>query len=185
MTTDNRGNVDLFHARRSVRRFLDKSIEPEVMGEILEAARVAPSWANMQCWELVVVRDAELKKKLSAVLSPKNPATLCTENAPAVIAVCGKPRKSGYYKDALVTRYGHWFLYDLGLISANICLKACELGLGTVVVGYFDHAAAEKILGVPEGIELVSLIPVGYPGHESSSPPRRELSQFVHYDRFR
>jgi nitroreductase len=184
MTTGNKGNADLFHARRSIRRFLDKPIEQEVMAQLFEAARVAPSWANMQCWELVVVRDAEQKKKLSTTLSPKNPATLCVENAPVVIAVCGNPKKSGYYKDALVTRYSHWFMYDLGLISANICLKACELGLGTVMVGFFDHSSAEKILNVPEGIELVSLIPVGYPGHESSSPPRKDLDQFVHYDSF-
>ncbi len=175
---------DIFHKRRSIRRFQDKPVAPEVLTDLFAAARMAPSWGNMQCWELVVVQAAEDKKTLAGLLSKKNPATKCMELAPVVIGVCGNPLKSGYYNGQQVTRYQHWFLYDLGLLSQNICLKAFELGLGSVIVGSFGHKDAEELLQIPAGLELVALIPIGYPDHAPSAPPRRPLSEFVHYDRF-
>jgi len=175
---------DIFKTRRSIRRFQDRSVAPEILSEIFDAARMAPSWGNLQCWELVVVRAPEDKKILAGLLSPKNPATKCMEIAPVVIAVCGNPLRSGYYNEKYVTRYQHWFLYDLGIITQNICLKGHDLGLGSVIVGSFDHKAAEELLQIPSGYELVSLIPMGYPDHEPSAPKRREISEFVHYDRF-
>ncbi len=175
---------DIISRRRSIRRFQDKPVEPEKLEKIFEAAMMAPSWGNLQCWELVVVQAEEDKKTLAGLLSKKNPATKCTEMAPVIIAVCGAPLKSGYYNNQQVTRYSQWFLYDLGLISQNICLKGCELGLGSVIVGAFDHKAAEELLKIPSGYELVSLIPLGYPDHAPSAPKRRAVSEFVHYDRF-
>ncbi len=176
--------ADLITSRRSIRRFKDKEIEPDILNQIFEAARMSPSWGNMQCHELIVVRDALDKEKLAGLLSKKNPATLCTKSAPVVIAVCGNPNKSGYYKDIQVTRYSQWFLYDLGIISQNIALKACELGLGSVIVGSFEHQAAEELLNVPKGMELVALIPLGYPDHQPTAPKRRDVADFVHFDRF-
>ncbi|MCP4337872.1 MAG: nitroreductase [Desulfobulbaceae bacterium] len=175
---------DLIRSRRSIRRFQEKNIEPDKMDQLFEAARWAPSWGNLQCCELVVVEEAEDKKKLASLLSPKNPATKCMEKAPVVIAVCGMPGKSGYYNNKQITRYQHWFLYDLGLVSQNICLKASELGLGTVIVGSFDHVQAEQLLSVPDGCELVALIPLGYPDHAPSAPKRKAISEFVHFGKF-
>ncbi len=175
---------DIFSTRRSIRRFKDQKIEQDKLAAIFEAARMAPSWGNLQCADLVVVTESGLREQLSGLLSPKNPATLCMRDAPVVLGICGAPKRSGYYKGEQVTRYAHWFLYDLGLVSQNICLKACELGLGTVIVGSFDHLAAEQILRVPVDYELVALIPLGYPDQQPSPPKRREVTDFVHFDRF-
>ena len=71
---------DIFTKRRSIRRFQDKQIQPEVLAEVFEAARMAPSWGNLQCWELIVVQAAEDKQKLAGLLSKKNPATKCMES---------------------------------------------------------------------------------------------------------
>ncbi len=176
--------VDIFKERRSIRRFEPKQIEKEKVTALLEAAQMSPSWANMQCWELLVISDKEQKAQLSDLLSAKNPATLCTRDAPLVIGVAGTVERSGFYKGEQVTRYGHWFLYDLGIVTQSICLKACELGLGTVIIGSFDHGKAEELLAVPNGIELVSLIPIGYPAQQPNAPRRRAIEEFVHYDRF-
>ena len=176
---------DIFSTRRSIRRFQNAPVEAEKLAELLEAARMAPSWGNLQCWELVVVQADEDKKILAGLLSKKNPATKSVEFAPLVIGICGNPLRSGFYNGQQVTRYQHWFLYDLGIISQNICLKGHDLGLGSVIVGSFDHKKAEELLQVPSGYELVALIPLGYPAHEPSAPKRRDLSEFVHYDRFR
>lgn len=176
--------TDIFSSRRSIRRFTNQKVEEEKLAAIFEAARMAPSWGNLQCAELIVVSKPEVREQLSSLLSPKNPATLCMRDAPVVLGICGAPQRSGFYKGQQVTRYGHWFLYDLGIVSQNICLKACELGLGTVIVGSFDHPAVEKILGVPADYELVALIPLGYPDQQPSPPKRREVSDFVHIDTF-
>lgn len=174
----------IIKTRRSVRRFKDQQVSSETLEELFEAARYSPSWGNLQCWELVVVREAEDKKKLAALLSAKNPATNCTATAPVLVAVCGDPQRSGYYKGVQVTRYQHWFLYDLGIISQTLCLKAWQQGLGTVIIGSFDHRAAEELLQVPAGKELVAIIALGYPDHEPPVPKRREVAEFIHYDRF-
>jgi len=176
--------VDIIKERRSIRRFSDQSIERDKLEAIIEAARWAPSWGNLQCCELVIVEGVDEKKKLAELLSAKNPASKAMANGPVVIAVCGRPEKSGYYKGKQITRYQHWFMYDLGIVSQNICLKACELGLGSVIVGSFDHPAAEELLNVPDGCELVALIPIGYPDHSPSPPKRREVAEFVHYNSF-
>lgn len=175
---------DIIKGRRSIRRFQEREIAGETLTELFDTARYAPSWGNLQCWELVVVKNSADKLKLAGLLSAKNPATKCTETAPILLAVCGNPQRSGYYKEVQVTRYQHWFLYDLGIISQTICLKAWQLGLGSVIVGSFDHKAAEAVLGVPADYELVSLIALGYPDHDPPAPKRREIAEFVHYDRF-
>ncbi|MBW1635510.1 MAG: nitroreductase family protein [Deltaproteobacteria bacterium] len=176
--------ADIIRERRSIRRFTDQPIERDKLERIIEAARWAPSWGNLQCCEIVIVEGIEEKRKLAGLLTAKNPASRAMENAPVLIAVCGRPDKSGYYKGKQITRYQHWFMYDLGLVSQNICLKACELGLGSVIVGSFDHPEAEKLLNVPGGCELVALIPVGYPDHSPSPPKRKSVEDFVHYGSF-
>ena len=100
------------------------------------------------------------------------------------MALCGKKNSSGYYNGQVTTKFGDWLLYDLGIATQSLCLTAHSLGLGSVVVGLFDHDAAAKVVGLPEGYELVSLLPVGYPDQAPKAPPRKEISQFVHYDRF-
>lgn len=170
--------------RRSIRRYTSQEVEPEKLAEVLAAAGWSPSWGNSQCWEIVVVRDQGLKEQLAGILSPKNPATKAMVNAPVVLAICGKMQKAGWYNDRQVTRYQDWLLYDLGLMSQTLCLAAHRLGLGTVIVGSFEHGRAEELLQVPAGFELVALIPLGYPDHAPSPPARRAVADFVHYEHF-
>ena len=175
---------EIIRERRSIRRFEKRDVESEKVTALLEAARWAPSWGNSQCWQFIVIRDPEQRRKLAEILSKKNPATLSVLDAPVVLAVCGESKKSGYYSGQQITRYQDWLMYDLGLATQNICLAAHGLGLGSVIVGSFDHELAEKVLGIPAGYEIVSLLPLGYPAHAPSAPKRKESSTFVHYDRF-
>ena len=75
-------------------------------------------------------------------------------------------------------------MFDTGLATQNLCLAAHDLGLGTVIVGLFDHKKAEEILGVPESVEVVAMTPLGYPAAEGSVRKRKEFSEFVFYDRY-
>ncbi len=175
---------EIIRERRSIRRFEKRDVELEKVTALLEAARWAPSWGNSQCWHFIVIQDQEQKERLAETLSKKNPATLTVRDAPVVLAVCGESKKSGYYGGQQITRYHDWLMYDLGLATQNICLTAHSLGLGSVIVGSFDHELAEKVLGVPQGYEVVSLLPLGYPDHAPSAPKRKESASFVHYGCF-
>lgn len=177
-------SMNVIRQRRSIRRFTGQEIEPEKLAEIFAAASWAPSWGNSQCWEIIVIRDTNDKARLAEILSPKNPASLTVAKAPIVLAICGQARKAGWYSGKQVTRYEDWLLHDLGLMSQNICLAACSLGLGSVIVGAFDHNTAEDLLLIPAGYKIVTLIPLGYPDHAPSPPARRAVAEFVHYDRF-
>ncbi|MFO8090522.1 MAG: nitroreductase family protein [Desulfatiglandaceae bacterium] len=176
---------ELLKTRRSIRKYENREVPQADLQKIFEAVQWSPSWANTQCWEIVAVKDRNVKEKLRATLPPKNPAAQAVQDAPVVIALCAGKNKSGYYKGEASTSFGDWLMFDLGLATQSLCLAACELGLGTVVVGMFDHKAAREILSVPDDHELMVLIPLGFPAHSSAAPNRRAVDEFVHWDRFK
>jgi nitroreductase len=176
--------MEIIKGRRSVRKYEDKAVPEAMLNQILDSVKWAPSWANTQCWEVIVIKDPALKEKVQGIIGPKNPATKAIVAAPVLLALCGKRDTSGYYNNQATTKFGDWLMFDLGLATQNICLTAHQLGLGTVIVGLFDHNKAMEILNVPEGYELVTLIPLGYPAKISSPPKRKEISEFVHYEKF-
>ncbi len=176
--------MQLIMGRRSIRRYLDKEVSDEILNQILEAVRWSPSWANTQCWELVVVRDKRIKERLQNTVSAKNPGSPAVLAAPLLIAVCGRLKRSGYYKEKARTKFDDWFMFDLGLATQNLCLAAHSLGLGTVIVGMFDHDAAKKILRLPEEHEVVVLMPLGYPDQHPKPPKRRQISDFSYLNSF-
>ena len=176
--------MEIIKGRRSVRKYQEKEIPEDSLNRILESVKWSPSWANTQCWEVIVIRDSKVKERLQEILPKSNPATKHFSEAPMVLALCGKLASSGFYKGQSTTKFGDWFMFDLGIAAQSICLTAHDLGIGTVIMGLFDQDKIAEALGVPEGYELVSLIPMGYPTKESGAPKRREISEFVHYDRF-
>ena len=175
--------LDIIKGRRSIRKYQDKEIPESYLNKILESVQWSPSWANTKCWEVIVIRDLDTKEQLQGTLV-KNPATKAMIQAPVVLVLCGKQKSSGYYKGEVTTKFGDWFMFDLGIAAQSLCLTAYDLGLGTVIVGLFDHNKTKEILSVPEGYEVVSMIPLGYPAKDSKAPKRREIKEFTHYDIF-
>jgi len=170
--------------RRSVRKFTDYYVTDEEIGEILNAARLAQSWANTQGWEFIVVRDRDLIKKVTEIYSRGNPATKCSMSASVLIIACAKTGVSGTKGSGDETKFSEWFMFDLGVAVQNLCLRVHELGLGTVVVGLIDHDACRQILAVPEGYEVVAVLPVGKPVAVKNGPPRKSLDECVYLDKF-
>jgi len=170
--------------RRSVRKYKSGPVPKEALVKILEAVRWAPSWANTQCWEVVVVDDLEMKKRLQACLPSGNPSFQAVVDAPLVLALAGKKGRAGLKRGVPTTIFGDWMMFDLGIAGQNLCLAARALGLGTVHIGLLDHKKAKEVLGLPEDIELAELIPVGYPAEEPRAPGRKEFAQFVHANKF-
>jgi nitroreductase len=176
---------EAINTRRSIRRFTGHYVTNRELKELMEAARQAPSWGNTQCWEFIIVRDTEIIRVITETYSETNPARSGSMEVSALIIGCANVSAAGCKKGQPVTKFHEWFMFDLGLAAQNLCLKAHELGLGTVIVGYMDHDKCKKILEVPEGYEVVVSIPVGRPAdYAVTAPGRRELKDFVHIDNF-
>jgi nitroreductase len=176
--------IEAIKGRRSIRKYKPDPIPEEKMRALVEAVRWAPSWANTQCWEVIIVKDPKVKNELATTLSKTNPALSSVTEAPLVIVLCGKKGVSGFKKGEAMTSRGEWLMFDTGIVMQNLCLTAYSLGLGTVVVGLFDHKRVEEILGVPPNVEVVAMTPLGYPAAEGSAPKRKEISEFVFYDKY-
>jgi len=179
--------MDLMEAikgRRSARKYKPDPVPEETLQKVMEAVRWSPSWANTQCWEAIVVKDPKIKSELATALPKTNPALSSMLDAPIVIVLCGKKGVSGFKKGEAATVKGDWLMFDTGMAMQTLCLTAYSLGLGTVVVGMFDHKKAEEILGVPQNVEVVAITPLGYPATEGTAPKRKELSEFVFHDKY-
>ena len=173
--------MELFEAirtRRSVRAYQDKPVEDEKLRSVLDAVRMAPSWANMQCWRMVVVKDKATREKigdLSYVESyfaskgyKSNPSKKALAGAPVVIAFCADPAQSG------VLWNQNYYLVDAGIAAQNLMLAARGQGLGTVFVGVYDEEKLKKLLNIPASIRIIGLVPMGYPVEEKKEGPKRK-----------
>ena len=178
--------LEAIRTRRSVRKFSDRPVEPEKVREVLDAARLAPSWANMQCWRFVVVEDAAVKAQISELsyvdsyFAPKgyktNPAQQALVDAPVVIVACGEPTLSGDLRGQ------QYYLTDVGIATENLMLAAHAQGLGSVFVGVFDEEPLGELLNIPPGIRIVGLFPLGYPvAAAKAGPSRKPLEEIVYY----
>jgi nitroreductase len=175
--------LEAINTWKSTRKFQDTPIEEEKLEAVLEAVRRAPSWANMQCWRLIVVEDAAIKQRLSelayvesyfAPLGYKtNPAQKGIEQAPVVVVLCADPDKSGKIRNQ------EYYLTDAGIASQNLMLAAHSLGLGTVFVGVFDEEKIRPLLDIPQEIRIVGLFPIGYPIDAGEPRPRKSLGEIV------
>ena len=176
--------TEAIKGRRTIRKYKSDPVSDEVLKAVMEAVRWAPSWANTQCWEVIVVRDPKVRSDLAEALPKGNPALSSVTEAPLLLVLCGKKGISGYYKGQMATVRGDWLMFDLGLATQNLCLAAHSLGLGTVVIGLFDHKKVEAILGVPQDVEVVAMTPLGYPATGGSAPKRKETSEFVFDEKY-
>jgi nitroreductase len=175
---------ECIRTRRSIRVYKDEPVPEEKLRRVLEAIQWAPSWVNLQPWEVLVIRDRDLMAQIAACIPDANPGKKALGMAPVLLAICGWPGKSGYYGGRASTEHGDWVMFDLGIACQNACLAAWELGLGTLHLALFDHAAAARVIGLPEGLKLFELIPLGVPLKPGRVTPRRTLEEFVHYERF-
>ena len=176
--------MDAIRGRRSIRKYKPDPVSEETLQKIMEAVRWSPSWANTQCWEVIIVKDPNIKSALANTLTKTNPSLSSMTEAPIVLVLCGRKGVSGFKKGEATTVKGDWLMFDTGIAMQNLCLTAHALGLGTVVVGNFDHKKVEEILGVPQNAEVVAMTPLGYPAAEGSAPKRKEPSEFVFYEKY-
>lgn len=167
--------LELAKKRYSVRKYEEKKVENEKLMKILEAARVAPTGANTQPQRLIVVQEKEGLDKLKKAAN--------VFGAPLAIIVCGdhKPvwKRPFDGKDILDI--------DASIVTDHMMLQATDLGLGTLWVCYFDPEVVRKEFNLPETIEPINILAIGYAAGEPASPERHEkarkpLEHTVYYE---
>jgi nitroreductase len=161
---------DLIRKRYSVRGYKPDPIEDDKLLQVLEAARAAPTAANRQRFQLIVVhtqgREEELRRIYDRDWFVQPPLVICACRYPMEPE---RPRKD--YTDV-----------DIGIVVDHLILAAAELGLGTCWIGAFDPAAAREILGLPDEVEPVVFTPLGYPDAPPRGTTRKPLSELVRYE---
>jgi nitroreductase len=176
--------------RRSIRKFKADPVDDQILNQVLEAARLAPSWSNVQAWKFIVVRNPATRGLLadSVLAHPalgSNPAANGIRNAPVVIVALAEKGLSGYFNSQPATDKGDaWYMLDIGIAMQNLTLAAADLGLGTVHVGLFDTKKVTVLLKVPDNYHVVEMTPLGYPEFQPNPRPRKSLGEIVFHESF-
>jgi nitroreductase len=163
----------LLKGRRSIRRYRPDPVPEEIVDQLLEAGRWAPSASNRQPWAFIVVQDEVVRREVAQHAAYYFVRWAHVEEAPLLIVLCGDARNRIYRQ----------FLHeDIGLAGSQIILQAAALGLGTCWIGGLDRKAIADILRVPDHMEVVGLLTVGFPAEDPSPPARKPLAEVTHYD---
>jgi len=166
----------VFRDRRSIRKYRDTPVEREKIEQILDAARLAPSWKNMQCWRFLVLTDADRRAKVLESFPDGNPGKGAIAAAPVLVIVCGNPAESD------VENGIDYFVADVAIAFEHLCLAAHALGLGTCWMGWYDEKLLKRALGIPDDIRIVGITPLGYPDQEPRPRPRKQLSEITYFN---
>lgn len=190
--------LDAIKTRRSVRKFKEDAIPKEILEEVLDAARWAPSAHNSQPWKFIIVENP-LKDKIADTLrnmADRMPdrvtkaemwrASKMVKQAPVLITVWSKRIMSSKLESSSDEAHFHITrTYEVQSVAAaiqNILLAAKELGLGAVWIGVvlFVEDKIKELCRAQD--ELMAIIPIGYPASEPQQPPKRkQLTEIVSY----
>src|SRR5659263_253125 len=156
--------LEAIQTRRSVRRYVTRQIDDEIVEQLLSAAMSAPSAANEQPWELIVIKDREIVDGIPAF----GPDARMTTLAPLGILVCADARN-------LIVE-GFW-VQDCSAATQNLLIAAHVLGLGAVWTGVYPMDPMDRrVIGftkhcqLPEGVVPLAFVVVGYP---AETPPKQ------------
>jgi nitroreductase len=177
-------NVKEAIERRRAYRSLDPvEITNELILDLAETAKIAPSCGNKQPWRYIFVYEKEKLKQIFTALSDGNK---WVEKASMVIAVFSIPEN-----DCIIAKR-LYYLFDTGLATALLILRATELGLVAHPIAGFKEGLAKQILRIPESMRLITLVIVGKHSNEvnpvlsdsmklaeNQRPPRKKLEDFV------
>ena len=166
--------ADLIRSRYSVRAYKPDPVPDEMLAQVLEAARLAPTAANRQPFRLIVIQTAGRREELRRLYHRE-----WFGLAPLVIGVCAVPGEAWVRRDGV-----NYAFVDAAIVMDHLVLAATDAGLGTCWVAAFDPAAARQILGLPEGVEPVAFTPLGYPADAPGVKERKPLTELVRYERW-
>ena len=166
---------DVIKTRKSVRAYLDKTVERDKIDRIFNAVRLAPSAGNYQEWRFVLVSESSKKSRIAETA----PGKAFIAEAPIVVVCCAETNHH-------VMKCGlECFPIDVAIAIDHLTLAAAAEGLGTCWIGGFDAPAVKKIIDIPLEIEVVELLLLGYPADsQPREKSRKALAEIVRWEKW-
>jgi len=176
---------EVISQRRSVRSYQATPVSEELLEELVDTARQAPSWMNKQCWHFLIVTDSLQIADIAKTAVTNH----WIKQAPALIFVCADPHLSG-------TRDGlEYYMVDAAIAMDHLILFATSKGLGTCWIGSFNEEKIKNLLGIPPRIRIITFTPVGYAKEKENiagrfrstvarSTKRKSLSEICHWNKW-
>jgi nitroreductase len=171
--------MDVYEAiqeRRSVRKYKPTPIQDGAVQRIFGAVRRAPSTENLQPWKFVLVRDEDAKIKVAAAC----PNAKWIVEAPVIVVACGLLDDA----EATIGGYMNSYPVDVAFAMAYLSLAALEEGLSTCWLAVFSEERVKDALGIPEGVRVLGVTPLGLANEEPAPTGRKQLTEIVSYDKF-
>ena len=165
---------ELIAARYSVRAYTSDAVEQEKLDQVLEAARLAPTAANRQPFQIVVIRTKGREEELQRIYGRE-----WFVQAPLVIGICGLPGRAWMRMDNR-----NYVDIDVAIVMDHLILAAANAGLGTCWVGAFNPKEARQILELPDDVEPLAFTPLGFAADEPRTKKRKPISELVRYERW-
>jgi nitroreductase len=162
--------LDLILSRRSIRDYEKKDIPQEVLQQILEAGRQAPSAANRQPIRFVVVTDHDILKNLCDSV-----ITRFVKAAPVAIAGCA---------DVKSFLTGKWAVVDTTIAMQNMVIAAWALGIGSCWIGACNEEKVKKLLKIPDKWKFVGLLTLGYPAEQPKPRKKKKFEELFNFNSF-
>lgn len=173
-------------SRRSVRTYNSRNLNDDTVMYLLEAARLAPSGNNTQPWNFIIVRSSETKEKIASV--DHNQAWMTQAPVHIVCVADIGVRMQDSMKITLQEESPmeelKQIIRDTSIAAEHIVLSAESIGLSTCWTAWFKQNDIRPILGIPADKYVVCVITVGYSDVVPNSRPRKDLSSFVHFEKW-
>jgi nitroreductase len=163
-------SLDFILTRRSIRRYEPKDISQDVLKQILEAGRQAPSAANRQPVRFVIVNDRDLLKVLCGTL-----LTRFVKYAPLAIVGCADVK-------SLLT--GKWAVVDATIAMENMVIAAWTLGVGSCWIGACNEEKVKELLKIPDKWKVVALVTLGYPAEQPKPRKKKSFEELFSFNSF-
>jgi len=178
--------INTIEKRRSIRKYKDQAVADDVLKQIINAGRLAPSDSNTQPWTFLIVRSEEMRRNVAEVSHKQE----WMETAP-VFVVCVADVRVATTDDSLTHIdentpgiAAKQIILDTAIAGENIVLAAESLGLGTCWVSWFIQDEIRPVLGIPTDKYVVAVITLGYPDQEPKQRPRRTLEEVTKYEKW-
>ena len=166
----------LIRQRFSARGYLSRPVEEDKLHQVLEAARLAPTAANRQPFQVIIISTENRRDELRRIYDRD-----WFVEAPIVICACGLSSE-GWKRHKYDGK--DYTVVDVAIVVDHITLQAADLGLGTCWVAAFDPGAAREILDIPPEVDPIAFTPLGYPGQSPQEKERKPLDELVRYEQW-
>jgi nitroreductase len=157
--------------RRSVRNFRPDQVPDKMLKKILIAGTQAPNAFNREPWEFIVVKDSALKEAIAQMRIKVPPQKRAIDTAPLLVVVCFNNELG---EDSLASTYA---------CIENMLLAATSEGLGAVTLT-FHGKKIKDLLNIPEGFDVATVMPLGYPDDKTKKPERIPADEKIHNNTF-